>query len=123
MPPAVAEYKAAVEMASQNPSLAHFLTPVLKRLLEVQVALARSHWLASRADSGLAACTDALATTEKLKDSEPVADCAADLKVQQARCLLALGRKAEGEELMRRTLAAQPGTEYWQDGLLTVRGT
>jgi tetratricopeptide (TPR) repeat protein len=128
-PDAVTEYKVAVEMASQNPGLVHFLSPVLKRLMDVQIALGRSYWAAKRFDAALQCYSDALATvTQSSRIARPERGAiqedgvTADLNMQRARCMLALGQKTAGEELLRATASAQPAAAYWWDSLQTIRG-
>jgi tetratricopeptide (TPR) repeat protein len=118
---AVAEYKTAVELAGQNPGLTLYLQPVLSRLADVEIRLARSRFLDKKFVECAQSCVDGLAAIEKLKNNPQRVNSIADLNVLRARALIASGQK-DGETLLRETLGAHPDTLYWYDDAMKMTG-
>jgi tetratricopeptide (TPR) repeat protein len=119
---ATTEFRTAVELASQNPVLAGYLKPVLRRLLDVQVNLARTHFDEGKFAESAQTCADGLATLEKLKNPS-LAETGADLACLRARALIAGGNAKEGEPLLLETLAAHPNALFWYDNVLRMSGS
>ncbi len=119
---AVSEFKIAVELAGQNPALTPYLQPVLRRLLEVEIRLARSRYTTHKFADCAQTCTDALAAIEKLHAGAALTDAAADIQVLRARALLSAGQNKEGDALLRETLAAHSSTLYWYDEKVKMTG-
>ncbi len=118
---AAAEFRSAVDLASQNPALTGYLKPVLRRMLEVQVTLARRHFIDQKFAESAKTCADALTTIENLK-SPALADSAADLTCLRSRALIASEHAKEGEPLLLETLTAHPNTLFWYDNVLSISG-
>ena len=119
---AAAEFRSAVDLASQNPALTGYLKPVLRRLLEVQVNVARRQFVDQKFAESAKTCAEALTTIGNLK-SPSLADSAADLTCLRARALIAAGNAKDGDPLLAETLAAHPQTLFWYDDALKVSGS
>lgn len=119
---AVGEFKTAVEMAGQNPGLALYLQPVLRRLADVEIRLAHTRFLDKKFAESAQSCSDALAAIEKLKTNPALVDSAADLNALRARADIAAGKTEEGNALLKETLAAHPTSLYWYDDTMKVTG-